>query len=197
MKEIKQKIFKSIYQNGFLDISVGAILVFTSLNQLLHVNFWFFLFEIIFIGFILRLGKNFTESRMGRVELLEKSSKSKNLMYLLSMMLFTILLTLMIISVMIIQSKGSISNIYFELIGMFFVIGTLGLLAYSIHLVRMYYYSMMIGVVFIITILIDIYLGSFYVTLSVLSLIMGFFIGSIGIYYLIQFIKHYPSSKGD
>jgi hypothetical protein len=188
LKEIEKKVWMLNFKDGITDITIALVLIVSTIYQIFNdIRFNLYLLYIIPVIFHAFAKKYVTASRIGQV----KYSKERNKKRLILSFTISIFLFLMLI----ITITGSINNlqpVIPVIIGIIILI-ICSVIAYFMNYDRMYFYGILITFSFTLSELMILETGI--ISSGAFAwLISGAIILSIGIVYLIGFIKNYPKA---
>ncbi|MFX0177993.1 MAG: hypothetical protein ACFE85_17385 [Candidatus Hodarchaeota archaeon] len=201
LKELERNAYRSTFQDGLWDIYIGMLFIGWSLryfgiifSSIIGLTIIFFYYTITFLIFF--IGKKFiVVPRMGFVKFGPKRKADKRKLIIFASINTLILLVFFLLTIAGIFQNIQIDVIIFPIfIGVCFIWLPLSVVAYFLKYNRLFLYSLIGGLSFILSELLYPFLG-FPLNDFLLFGISGGVIIIIGIVYFILFLKKYPLSK--
>ena len=204
LKGLENKAWKSAFQDGIWDIYFGwlflglAIAPFGDtfglpgdIGSMIVIFCW----NIFAVLFLILGKKKITIPRIGFVKFGAKRKKMKK--RLLAFLIFNMFLAFLLLFVNIsgIFNSLNIGGLIEPLVvGLLLITVPLSILAYFLEFHRLYIYALLFGLGFFISELLYPFVGS-PLDLFLSQGLVGFAVFSIGVVYLVQFLRKYPSSQ--
>lgn len=191
LKEIEKKAYKATLQDGLIEIEIGILFVGMGINAFFYdfVPRLLNIFGFIIVGIIavmpLFLGKKYVVTpRIGIIKFGPKRKAQKKKIIIFSLINTLILVIVVILTVNSILQQIPLRGVALLLvIGLLFVTLPLSIMAYLMQFPRLYVYGLLIGF--------GLCLAEF-LEFSLTVFLLGIIILSIGMIYLVKFLKRYP-----
>ena len=196
LKEIEKKAYKTILQDGFIDIEIGVMFIGMGINAFfsdyvsIFVNILGFVIVGIFAVSLVFLGKKYiVVPRIGVIKFGPKRKAQRK-----KIIIFSLINTLILIIVLILTINSVIQQIPLRGIALLLVLGLLfatlplSILAYIMEFPRFFLYGLLIGFGLSLAEILE---------FSTAVFLIGVIIFIVGLTYLIKFLRKYPLQEGE
>ena len=186
LKEIEKKVWQLNFQDGITDITIALVLIITTICQIFNeLRFSLYLLYIVPVLFSTIAKKHITSPRIGLVKFSKNRNKKRHLLSLtITAFLFVMLIFTITGSLNILQPATPV------ILG-FIILTICSVIAFVLNYNRMYIYGILITFSFTLSEL-AIHKTGLISNGAFAWLISGVIILSVGIFYLILFLKKYP-----
>lgn len=184
LKQLEKNTWRSLFQDGLLDITMGMILIVSMICQLFDAARIFYTLYLIPVVFQIIAQRSITRPRLGIVKFSKQRNRKRHWLF--------IILTLSILLLLILTMKGILQKLPMTPV---FVGGHIlilcSVLAYFLNLYRLYLYGVLITLSFAVSEIVIHHTGII-ARGAFAWLASGVIIMAIGIFMLVRFLKKYP-----